>query len=151
MLAVLGRPLTDDRIEAWKHGPVARGLYQQLKVTGYHGIRREDLGEPENLGATERELIRSVWQVYGKYSASGLLEKTHAEGPWRDARRGLDASERGDVEITHEALRDFFTRELQKCPTAGTHPGDVYRVLEEVEAGPTADHDEVFGRLRGGR
>src|ERR1700736_6544090 len=34
MLAVYGRPLINQRIEAWEYGPVIRDLYQQFKRFG---------------------------------------------------------------------------------------------------------------------
>lgn len=105
-LADHDEPLFDDRIYAWAHGPVVKSEYHRLKTYG-NGAIDVDEAVPDDFNwddyrDVEDHLI-AVWNTYGKYAAWALREKTHKEAPWLDAFNG----ER-NVEITHDALRDFF-------------------------------------------
>lgn len=98
-------PLFSERIEAWTNGPVVPELYArhrgQFKVTEWQG-------HPEALTSAERETIDAVCDDYGKMTSQWLSDLTHMEAPWRDAREGLDGSERGTREITHASLAEYY-------------------------------------------
>ena len=92
-LAILDRPLIEDRIEAWKYGPVVPTLYNEFSEFGDRNIDRlasdidDDLNvvEPQ-LPATataEKKLIRQIWDTFGGYTAIQLSNMTHEENePW---------------------------------------------------------------------
>jgi uncharacterized phage-associated protein len=100
-LAITDEYLIDERVEAWQWGPVAPSLYGELKRYGSSFItdklrevtfrdgkalfvpaRIHDELSPEK-EAYARQLIRRVWEVYGKYSGSQLSNMTHApDSPW---------------------------------------------------------------------
>jgi len=100
-LAMLGRPLFNEEIQAWAHGPVVESLYHEYKSNGSAGIPVPTDFEPKScLTDEERSLLDEVWDVYGQFSAWKLRDMTHEEPPWKDAPdRGV---------ITHEALRSYF-------------------------------------------
>ena len=109
-LAMRGRPMFPDRIEAWAHGPVVRDVYRRFADKGRRAIMPddfEDQGEFE-LNAEDRELIGSIWDVLKDHSAFSLRKMTHDEPPWADAHAGYGAADRCEVEITQDAMRDYF-------------------------------------------
>lgn len=106
-LALLGRPLFEERIEAWMHGPVVPELYHAYKDYGSGAIPHPAEFDHNVLAKEERELLDEVYQVYGQYSAWRLRELTHDEAPWRESYR-----EGGNREISHAAMTRFFQTQV---------------------------------------
>ena len=80
-LALFGKSLFDEEIEAWVHGPVVPELYHQFKV---HGKAPIPLGEyPDSLTAQQEGLIEEVYDVFGQYTAWKLRNLTHEEPTWQ--------------------------------------------------------------------
>ena len=102
-LALLGRPLFPEVIEAWIHGPVVA-----FKHCGKTPIESSGLGSVDALSSEEKDLIDDVYSVYGGYSAAKLRNLTHSEAPW------LDAEGRADNTITTEFMRTFFPTLLEE-------------------------------------
>lgn len=100
------KPLFRARIEAWANGPVVSKLYHQHK--GKFEIREWN-GEPAALSDCEKDTINAVLGYYGDKSSQWLSELTHRERPWREAREWLPADARGNQEITHAALHEYYS------------------------------------------
>lgn len=101
------RPLFLERIEAWANGPVLPALYSQHK--GKFLVGPSDIsGNTGMLDAKEIETIDAVLKYYGGFTAQQLSDLTHSESPWKDARGSLIASERGQQEITHAAMAEYY-------------------------------------------
>ena len=115
------KPLFDAKIEAWANGPVCRELYERHR--GNFIIDRIAGGDCSQMNADERETIEKVVDFYGKYDGQQLSDLTHMEAPWKNARTGLSASERGNVEITLEAMSEYYggltggEEQRQEAPT----------------------------------
>lgn len=101
------RPLFAERIEAWANGPVVRELYEAHR--GCFQIHAIPGGNPDTLDADARETVDAVLAYYGDKSSQWLSDLTHAEEPWREARHGLGPSERGNREITHAAMAEYYS------------------------------------------
>jgi uncharacterized phage-associated protein len=100
-LAVLGRPLFDEEILRWDHGPVVRSLYDEFRKHSGNGIHvPEDFDADAVFTSEEQDLLREVWDVYGQFSAWKLRNMTHEEPPWKNTRR--------NEVITHEAMKAYF-------------------------------------------
>jgi uncharacterized phage-associated protein len=104
-LALHGRPLFQDPVVAWQHGPVVPDLYHHYKEHGGNAIPMPVGFDANVFSANERDVLNEVWNVYGQFSAWKLRDMTHEEPPWKSARPH-------DV-ITHEALRAYFLTQLQ--------------------------------------
>src|SRR5579884_184206 len=104
-LALRNKPMFNDRIEAWAHGPVVRNVYAALADYGAKPILLDTIGMPEGLTEEEMTFIQSVWESYKRYSAISLREMTHKEEPWLDTRKGLGPLDRCEKEITQGVLR----------------------------------------------
>lgn len=89
-LALYNKPLFDEKILAWQHGPVVKEVYKDLKPLNPKNnfiptdINKMEEDEIKKLGKNEKELIEDVFQLMGQYSAWRLRDKTHQEDPWRD-------------------------------------------------------------------
>lgn len=89
-LAFTGKPLINDRIEAWKFGPVMPPLYRQLRHVRGGGIESLLGSDSDRLTQEESDLIRpflrGVWDTYGKLNGLTLSDLTHLPGtPWFEA------------------------------------------------------------------
>ncbi|MBY0213847.1 MULTISPECIES: Panacea domain-containing protein [Priestia] len=86
-MAIEKKPLFDDDLKAWDHGPVVPELYQDYKKYGYLTIPVESFYNNKKNGKeifTEKqlEILESVWESYGEYDGKFLEEMTHQEDPW---------------------------------------------------------------------
>ena len=101
------RPMFTARIEAWANGPVAPRLYAAHRGSFrlFHGATA---GDSSALSKTERDTVASVLRHYGKRSSQWLSDLTHRERPWKEAREGLAPGERGEKEITHAAMAEYY-------------------------------------------
>ncbi len=79
------RPLFDEPIQAWSHGPVAPSVYREYKGFGSSSIELPDSDpfEWEHVDPATTEFLGKVWNTYGGFSAGRLRNMTHDERPWR--------------------------------------------------------------------
>jgi uncharacterized phage-associated protein len=100
------KPLFRAKIEAWANGPVVPLLY--LKHRGQFSLKAWPDGDSTKITGAAKETIDSVLKFYGDKTGQWLSELTHNERPWRDARKGVAADERGNGEITPAALAEYY-------------------------------------------
>lgn len=103
------RPLFRENIEAWANGPVIRELYNFHKGLFTITESMMNLGNPNRLSKEQMEDIDSVLKAYAPRSSQWLIEQTHLERPWQEARKGLSPNERGHVVITHAAMAEYYS------------------------------------------
>lgn len=101
-LAMYGKPLFDEKIEAWAHGPVVSDLYHKYKEYGANGIPRPKKINLKKFDKKTIELLDEVYNVYGQYSAWRLREMTHEETPWKKAHSSINKT------ISHKSLKEYF-------------------------------------------
>lgn len=106
-LAYFNTPLFDEDIEAWMYGPVVPSVYSYYESNGRNGIMPNLDDEFELENEEELNLFNQVFDIYGKYSAYGLMEMTHNETPWIETPTG-----KGSV-INKKLMTDFFKTLLQ--------------------------------------
>ena len=99
-------PLFSEAIEAWANGPVVPELYARHR--GQFWLTEWPLGDPSRLSLSECETIDAVIKFYGGRSSQWLSDLTHHEAPWQEARTGLSIGERGNREITHASMAEFY-------------------------------------------
>ena len=107
-LAIYHKPLFDDRIEAWDHGPVVRDVYNTFKKYQSNSVSFEEIEDFETDFISENkealELLPFIFAKYGSMGAWELREKTHAESPWKD-----NYSPCLNNEIPQSSIEAFFT------------------------------------------
>ncbi len=101
------KPLFPDVIEAWANGPVCPDLYDAHR--GQFFVAAGQIkADPARLDAEDAATVDSVLAYYGEKTPQWLSELTHGEDPWKDARVGLKPGQRGDKEITHAAMAEYY-------------------------------------------
>lgn len=106
-LALYGKPLFEEEIEAWMHGPVVPILYHEYKKYGDGSIPLPEGLDFGKFSPEVRELLDDVYNVYGQYSAWKLRQMTHEEAPWKDYFK-VDK----DRVIPKAVLAEFFKSRL---------------------------------------
>jgi uncharacterized phage-associated protein len=128
-LAVVGRPLLNETITAWKYGPVLPSLYYDLKKFGAQPIDR--LTRTMDLQTRARYspqvdaddyvvcgLLDRIWSVYGGLSGQQLSQMTHAsDSPWSRVRERHP--ELSGVDIPNEEIRRQFRLRLEQGESGG--------------------------------
>ena len=102
------RPLFHERIEAWANGPVVPVLYNRHRQQ-YQVDPGTVEGDPSQLDEAGRDTVDAVLKALGHRSSQYLSDLTHRESPWTDVRVGLKQRERGDKEITHAAMAEYYS------------------------------------------
>lgn len=115
-----GQPLIDEKIEAWRYGPVVPSLYHEFKSQGSKPIEcyatdidieqgfqlvTPRLPDDENLLA----FIDKIWEVYGKFSAVQLSNITHQpDTPWAKTW-GVDGVPK-NTDIEDSVIKEYFDK-----------------------------------------
>jgi uncharacterized phage-associated protein len=114
-LALLGRPLFAEDVQAWAHGPVVPSVWRHFKDHRWDALPP---GPPAAEFDEEAEtLLHEVMNSYGERSGTALEELTHSEEPWIRARNGLPIEARSTAVIPQEHMRRFY--------------GDLYEKIEQ--------------------
>jgi len=152
-VALLGRPLFAEPVEAWAHGPVVNQVYQEFKGFGFDGlpaVRQKPRFTPE-----ERTVLEDVLAVYGEHSATFLEALTHGEQPWQATWGDRPANSRSRREIPLPLIREFYLRQYENRENPGMKV-DLRQMRPELLEGGIiplpalpddhfpADHDEYM-------
>jgi len=103
------QPLFPEKIKAWSNGPVIGELFFQLK--GLFQVDENDLlvGNYRKLNETQIETIDAFLKHYGDKSAQWLIELSHMEIPWKNARIGLSEGERSSRIIELDKIAEYYS------------------------------------------
>jgi len=103
--AIYNKPIFDEDIYAWQYGPVVLEVYHQFKNYESGVIPLFIDFDHSIFTSQEKDLITSVYDVYGQYSAYKLMNMTHQESPWKDTP--LNSI------ITHRLLKSHFIHQIE--------------------------------------
>ncbi len=97
------KPISNLKLQkAWDLGPVVPDVYHQFKVYGSNPIILWKDGH-FGISTHDRNIIDSIVDDCNQYTASQLVDLTHHQTPWIQAR------EKGhNGQITNESIREFF-------------------------------------------
>lgn len=122
VLALTGRKLFDEDIQAWQHGPVIPSLYYEFKPFGRMPIDKfaSDLNlETLQLCIPEIDkddkdvllILERVWDIYHKFTASTLRNKTHeADTPWTATYKGENGANKT---ISTDLIKEHFIKKIE--------------------------------------
>ncbi len=79
--AIKDSPLFKEQIQAWKHGPVVRPIYEKYKVLRADTI--QDVN-PIDIDEETAALLEFVYEKYGIYSATELRNLTHKHKAYKN-------------------------------------------------------------------
>jgi len=106
-LSLKGEPLFDDKIVAWKFGPVVPTVYEALKIYGNNPVAITV--ETQELSSEAATLLEDVWNIYGKFAAHELVNIVHNHNPWKK----VYYSDSADKEIKKEDIKEYYAKYYQ--------------------------------------
>ena len=111
--------LYDTEWSAWDYGPVNKKLYNYFKKYGSMEITlgEEEKSKIELLNSENKECIKKVYEVLGKFSAFELVTLTHLpDSPWDKLKNSgkYNFDKLNDSIIKKEETRDWFDKILKK-------------------------------------
>lgn len=101
-----GEPLFQERIEAWRDGPVVRELWNAHR--GKFVLDTIEFSDADALGEDQRATVDQVLASYGTLDGATLSRMTHEERPWIEARGETPEGDACENEITHESLVAYY-------------------------------------------
>ena len=103
------KPLFEEEIQAWANGPVVPALY--AKHRGLFEISAKNClgGNSASLTDDEMDTIDHVLEGYADKPAMYLVQLSHAEQPWADARKGIPPGVRCSNVISHAAMAEYYS------------------------------------------
>jgi len=104
-LAMYSKPLFNEPILAWEHGPVIESLYHKFKGYGSRGIDKPEDFDESIFEQKHKLLLNEIFIVYGQYSAWKLRELTHNEPPWKDTSK--------NSKISTSKMKAYFKTQLK--------------------------------------
>lgn len=127
-LAVFKKPLFDDEVQAWRHGPVIPSLFHEFKEFGASSIAKmahsasvvDDYGDFQVSAPFVRkddhetkQMLKWVWNQYGSMSGWELSNLTHLPGtPWDEAMKKMKETSKGEWvkgwPIDQESIRRHY-------------------------------------------
>jgi uncharacterized phage-associated protein len=122
VLALTGKRLFDEPIQAWQHGPVIPSIYHEFKSFGKEPIDAKaaifdletfDFEHPE-IDKKDKEtkaILDKVWSAYKMFSGWSLRNKTHEKGtPWSETyEEGVS-----DKEIPDNLISAHFKKRIRQ-------------------------------------
>ncbi|MFB0873338.1 MULTISPECIES: Panacea domain-containing protein [unclassified Sphingobium] len=126
VLGLLGTRLFEERIEAWKHGPVIPSIYHEFKHFGGGAITDDavwydlDTGDCRRptIDSSDRDLqiiLDKVWAAYKRFSGWALRQKTHEVGtPWEQT---YDPNVKGK-QIPDDLIKPHFQQKIREIVDA---------------------------------
>lgn len=83
-MAVTGRPLVEETVQAWKLGPVFPNLYFEVRSYSSSSIPGNALDPlSREIDEEDKEIIHQIWSIYKDVDSWSLSESTHIPGsPW---------------------------------------------------------------------
>ncbi len=98
-LAWDGEPLFPEGFEAWRDGPVCRAIWDNPNTVG---------GNYARLTQEQRATVEAVLGFYGQKESWWLVDLSHREAPWIDARGDVAPSAYTSTPISNEAMLNFY-------------------------------------------
>lgn len=105
-LALHDQEITDERFQAWVHGPVAQSQYYRFRDFRWKPIDAE-IACPDMAPELKRHLDEII-DVFGSETAVALELMTHREKPWIEARGDIAPDEPCNNFISKQTTRDFY-------------------------------------------
>ncbi len=102
------KPLFDDTIFAWKHGPVVQTVYKHFSPFRNGAIPKAK--RPKNLDADVVAFLEEIYRTFGRFSAWALREMSHREGPWLQTYRPSVRN----IEIPVSDMAAFFKGKISR-------------------------------------
>ncbi len=107
-LAISKTSLFEEKIMAWNYGPVVVEVYNEYKQYNSNPVLQSSDFDNEKYDSATKDLLNEVYDVYGRFSPSALVDMTHSEAPWINAKK----SPKTNFEISRKAMQSYFSTQL---------------------------------------
>ena len=112
-LALDGKYIFEEPVEAWKNGPVVRSLLENVRNNEI--ISSAPSGDPSQIDEDSKDTIIAVLIYYGQKSGDFLQNLVHNEEPWLEVRRSAikcknkynDVSNK--LTISHQKMKKYYS------------------------------------------
>jgi uncharacterized phage-associated protein len=124
-LGYTGQKLITEEVQAWRHGPVIKALYDRLKHFGSGAVRGLIAespfgGLPQPVGADVMPMLDGVWRNYARFSGVELSQMTHMPGtPWSVAWHMQGGKNMMFAPISAELIRDHYQGKIREAHQGG--------------------------------
>ena len=132
-LAVTGKPLITEPVQAWPFGPVIPQLYHDCKEYDDSPVTRkltsmellpgtmkfrtftpEIEGKSPEIDET-KAILTKVWNTYSKFTSIQLSNMTHEAGtPWDQVNRQYGGQIPKKMVIDNDVIRQYFEKQAKK-------------------------------------
>lgn len=129
-LVWFGSSLVDEGFEAWVDGPVSPVLYRANKHRGGRTSVELAQADASALSVAQRLALKSVTEFYGGWTKQQLIEKTHSELPWREARGELEENAYSNQKISRETMMRFYKQQEASGAPTPVRPVEAIRTWE---------------------
>lgn len=109
-LAFTDKPLFENKIEAWKYGPVIPDLYHIIKRVDFsnNDFKFIEMYSQNNLSKEDSKFIETVWGAYNRFDGSQLSSKTHEKDtPWYKTYNGQSFTQ-----INNELIKEYYKNKV---------------------------------------
>lgn len=106
-LAKTGTPIFEEDFCAWVNGPVSPKLFEQHRGKFFIYPGQLD-GTDKALPEDSLPIIDAVCDNLGYLTANELVEKTHSEKPWINARKGAHPRVRSGEVIAKKDIEVYY-------------------------------------------
>lgn len=114
MLGLHGKTLFDEKVEAWRYGPVIPSVYRAVRSFGGNKIENLDTISDGIFSQEEKDVMTRVAQTYGKHDGIALSSATHkSDTPWSITWK----QNKSNAPISDDLIENFYKGILQQ----GTH------------------------------
>ncbi len=113
-IVFFNKALFDEDFQAWAYGPVLTSIYYNFKDLGNNVIPAGRHKVPDLENTEIEELLKEVLSVYGDKSGYHLIELTHNEKPWIEARGNLSSEEKCNSIIKKTTMKTFYQKKLEE-------------------------------------
>lgn len=97
----------EEDFEAWINGPVVVSLFHALQ--GYYYCPQNiPNANSSQLTNEQKETIQAVLRSYGDLTSSELVQLTHKEDPWKNARKDLSSTTPSNNIIKKQDIADYY-------------------------------------------
>ncbi|HDS1013256.1 MULTISPECIES: Panacea domain-containing protein [Stenotrophomonas] len=120
-LGYTGQPLIAEEVQAWRHGPVIKQLYDRLRHFGRESVRGLIAsspfgGLPQPVGTEVVPLLDGVWKNYSRFSGMELSDMTHRPGtPWSVAWHQQGGKDTMFAPMSNDLIRDHYQAKIREA------------------------------------
>jgi len=106
-LAMYGKALFNEPIEAWDNGPIINVLLEKYKPFKSNPIDKPEKMDLSKFSEDVKQLLAAIIKKYGQFGPAKLRDITHEELPW------INGFAKTDKIIADADLKQYFMTQIE--------------------------------------